>query len=60
MIQRRSSSESQDRAVWPSRTWPMYPPARDEGKLEPHMTRRGVKASMTRLKSACSGGVRSA
>src|SRR2546422_5258 len=60
MIQRRSSSESQGRAVWPSCTWPRYPPARDEGELEPHMTRRGVKASMTRPKSSCSGGGRSA
>ena len=36
MIQRRSSSESQDRAVWPSCTWPMYPPARDEEVGAPH------------------------
>src|SRR4029453_11691699 len=58
MIQWRSSSESQGRAVWPSRTRPRYPPTQDEGKLEPHMTRRGVKASITRLKSSCSVAVR--
>src|SRR4029453_14595758 len=58
MIQRGSSAESQGRAVWPSRTWPRYPPTREEGKLEPHMTRRGVKASITRLKSSCSDGGR--
>src|SRR5262245_46001242 len=58
IIQLRSSSDSQDRAVWASCTWPRYPPTRDEGKLEPHMTRRGVKASITRLKSSCSVAVR--
>src|SRR4029453_4767533 len=58
MIQRRSSSESQGKAVWAGGAWARGPPTRDEGKLEPHMTRRGVKASITRLKSSCSVGGR--
>ena len=56
-IQRRSSSESQDNAVWASCTWPMLPPLLEEGKLEPHITGLGVKASMTCLNSSLSGGV---
>src|SRR5262245_21209397 len=58
MSQVRSSSESLSRAVCPSCTWPRYPPTRHEGKLELYMMRRGVKASITRLKSSCSVGVR--
>jgi len=44
MIQPRSSSESQSRAVAAICNWPAYPPSRDDGKLEPHMIRCGVKA----------------
>ena len=44
----------------PNSTWPMKPPARDEGKFEPHIMRRGVKASMTRRNKSFSSADRSA